>query len=162
MKFTDLTVEGFGVWSGLELHGLSNGLNVFYGPNEAGKTTLMQFTRAMLYGFSPERRARYLPPMHGGRAGGTLAIRAPQGAFRVSRFDRPGMPSPSPSPLMGAGWGEGHWVSGDVTVTAADGTVQGEPQLRALLGDIDESIFDRVFAVGLDEMLKRCSTLDEA
>ncbi len=167
MKFTDLTVEGFGVWSGLELHGLSSGLNVFYGPNEAGKTTLMQFTRSMLYGFSPERRARYLPPVHGGRAGGTLAIRVPHGAFRIARFDRPGMPSSSPSSLMAGGWpavsasngGEVHRASGDVTVTAADGTVQGEPQLRALLGDIDESIFDRVFAVGLDEM-QELRTLD--
>ena len=59
MKFTELKIEGFGVWRELEIKGLSPGLNVFYGPNEAGKTTLMQFARAVLYGFSPERRDRF-------------------------------------------------------------------------------------------------------
>ena len=62
MKFTDLGIDGFGVWSGLEVRELGPGLNVFYGPNEAGKTTLLQFVRAVLYGFSLERRRRYLPP----------------------------------------------------------------------------------------------------
>lgn len=64
MRITGLKVDGFGVWSGLELPELSDQLNVFYGPNEAGKTTLMQFVRSMLYGFAAERRGRYLPPVH--------------------------------------------------------------------------------------------------
>src|SRR3981189_3056791 len=102
------------MWSGLEVAELSAGLNVFYGPNEAGKTTLMQFARAMLYGFSPERTARYLPPVHGGRGGGSLGSTLPGGRFRISRFDRPNLPS------------------GEVTVAAADGTIQGEPQLLRL------------------------------
>ena len=67
MRISNLHVDGFGVWSGLELADLSNELNIFYGPNEAGKTTLMQFVRAMFYGFSPLRRQRYLPPVRGGR-----------------------------------------------------------------------------------------------
>ena len=54
MNFTDLQVDGFGVWSGLELRGLSPKLNVFYGPNEAGKTTLLNFVRSVLYGFTPD------------------------------------------------------------------------------------------------------------
>src|SRR4029077_6722890 len=112
MNFTDLSVSGFGVWSGLEIQGLAAGLNVFYGPNEAGKTTLMQFARAVLYGFSPERRARYLPPVRGGRGGGSLGISTAAGAFRISRFDRDGVPL------------------GDATVCSPDGTLQGEPQLR--------------------------------
>ena len=56
MKINDLNVEGFGVWSELKIDGLSDRLGVFFGPNEAGKTTLLQFVRAMLYGFSPARR----------------------------------------------------------------------------------------------------------
>ncbi len=47
MKITDLEVDGYGVWSGLKLRGLGDGLNVLYGPNEAGKTTLLQFVRSM-------------------------------------------------------------------------------------------------------------------
>ena len=141
MNFTDLKVDGFGVWSGLEMSDLSPGLNVFYGPNEAGKTTLLQFARAMLYGYSPERRARYLPPVHGGRGGGSLGVATIEGKFRISRFDRQGLPL------------------GEVIVSAADGTIQGEPQLCGLLGDIDESLFNNVFAVGLGEM-QELGTLD--
>ena len=69
MKISALQIDGFGVWTGLKMEALSEKLNVFYGPNEAGKTTLMQFIRAVLYGFSEERR-HYLPPIHGGRPGG--------------------------------------------------------------------------------------------
>ena len=57
MKITDLDVEGYGVWSGLRIERFSDALNVFYGPNEAGKTTLLQFIRSMLYGFSPAAAA---------------------------------------------------------------------------------------------------------
>ena len=52
MKISALEVDGFGVWSGLELADLSDELTVFYGVNEAGKTTLMQFVRTMFFGFS--------------------------------------------------------------------------------------------------------------
>jgi uncharacterized protein YhaN len=141
MKFTDLNVDCFGVWSGLGVSELSPGLNVFYGRNEAGKTTLMQFARAVLYGFSPERRARYLPPVRGGRGGGSLSLLTPRGRFRISRIERDHLPV------------------GETTIVAADGTIQGEPQLRELLGGIDETIFNNVFAVGLGEM-QELGTLD--
>ena len=83
MRITSLEVDGFGVWSGLKLDEFSDGLNVFYGPNEAGKTTLMQFIRSVLYGFSPERR-RYFPPVRGGRPGGSLWLAGPEGQFEVT------------------------------------------------------------------------------
>lgn len=60
MKITSLKIERFGVWEGLNLPKVSRGLNVFYGPNEAGKTTLMQFVRACLYGGADDERARYI------------------------------------------------------------------------------------------------------
>ena len=141
MKFTDLGIDGFGVWSGLEVRELGPGLNVFYGPNEAGKTTLLQFVRAVLYGFSLERRRKYLPPVRGGQGGGWLVVATAEGTFDITRTAR------SDSLL------------GDVTVTAADGTVQGGPQLHDLLGDVDEAIFQNVFAVGLEE-LQELGTLD--
>ena len=46
---------------------LSPEITAFYGPNEAGKTTLMQFLRSVLYGMSAHRRKRYLPPFVGGK-----------------------------------------------------------------------------------------------
>ena len=43
MRITDIKIDGFGVWRDLVLRGLSPEITVFYGPNEAGKSTLMQF-----------------------------------------------------------------------------------------------------------------------
>ena len=51
MKITDLEIDGFGVWHDLKLNNLSRRVTAFYGPNEAGKTTVMHFVR-----FSPLRR----------------------------------------------------------------------------------------------------------
>ena len=50
MRFADLRLNGFGK---LEKHHLSfaPGLNLVYGPNEAGKSTLQSALLTMLYGF---------------------------------------------------------------------------------------------------------------
>ena len=64
MRIKDIEVDGFGIWNSVKLQELPPGVTVLYGPNEAGKTTLMQFVRTVLYGFSPSRRQRYLPRAH--------------------------------------------------------------------------------------------------
>lgn len=132
MIISDVEVQGFGVWSGLKLPGLSDQLNVIYGPNEAGKSTLLQFLRAMLYGFTPERRARFLPPFRGGRGGGRLQIRTVAGVLTVSRFDAPG--------------------DSDAVVSARPGGPPTSRSLAELLGGVDESTFNHVFAFGLREI----------
>jgi uncharacterized protein YhaN len=142
MRITALEVDGFGVWSGLKLGEMVGGLNVFFGPNEAGKTTLMQFMRSVLYGFSPQRR-RYLPPQHGGRPGGSLAVQASHGQFLVSRFDNPADPQAEILSLVGA-----------------DGSRHGEQLLESLLAGVDEAIFNNVFSVGLRE-LQELGTLSD-
>lgn len=144
MKIKDIEIEGFGVWSGLTVDSLPDGMTVFYGPNEAGKTTLMQFLRAMLYGFTPERRTRYLPPVYGGRPGGAMRVTGPGGGYEIARRAQLNDPG----------------VAGQLTVTSGDGMVQGQHRLAMLLGQVDESIFTNVFAIGLRE-LQELSTLDD-
>ncbi len=73
MRITQIRIDRFGVWSGLEVDRLTAPIVVFYGENEAGKTTLMQFVRTVLYGFSPSRRERYVPP-RSARPGGSMTI----------------------------------------------------------------------------------------
>lgn len=138
MKISDLQVDGFGVWKGLEAGGLSSRITVFYGQNEAGKTTLMQFVRCMLFGFSPERRDKYLPPVYGGLAGGSINLVAPQGRFELQRHLDPARPAD---------------VHGDMAlVDAATGDLHGNAQLATVMNQIDESIYNNVFAVGLREI----------
>jgi len=144
MKLTEAHVDGFGVWTDLTLAELSPHCTVFYGPNEAGKSTLLQFIRAVLYGFSPARTARYLPPLHSATAGGFLTVSTPDdGRLHISRHEN------AQHPL------------GSVKVEAADGTVQSDAHLNRLLHDVDETMFQNVFAVGLQE-LQELGTLTES
>lgn len=144
MRIKDVQIDGFGVWSGLTVHSMPDNMTVFYGPNEAGKTTLMQFLRAMFYGFTPDRRQRYLPPVYGGKPGGAIRVTGPGGGYEICRraqLDQSGS-------------------VGALTVTGSDGLAQGQHRLAMLLGQVDESIFTNVFAIGLRE-LQELSTLDD-
>ena len=127
----------------LELSGLVRELNVFYGPNEAGKTTLMQFVRSVLYGFSPERRARYLPPVAGGPPGRHMLV-----ADGPERTRSAAMPT---SRARLATW------RGSATAGAAWPT---RARLARLLGDVDEPTFNNVFAFGLRE-IQELATLSD-
>ena len=62
MRIKEIHVEGFGGIGPLDLS-FSPGLNVIMGPNEAGKTCLMEFIRAVFFGLSKRDRnfQRYLP-----------------------------------------------------------------------------------------------------
>jgi len=142
VKITDLHVDGFGIWRDLSMNELSDRVTLIYGENEAGKTTLMHFVRTVLYGFSPERRDRYLPPVQGGQPGGRMTIALPQGRYRVRRF------------------ANGAAGPGEVEITSVDGSYQSCHQLATLLGGIDEPIFNNVFAVGLRE-IQQLATLND-
>ncbi len=143
MKLLALEIEGYGVWSGLKLQRMSDGLNVVYGPNEAGKSTLLHFIRSALYGFSADRR-RYLPPIHGGRPGGWLEVSGAGGQFQIARYT-----SPDGNPRLD-----------ETLVTAADGTGHGEQAVKTLLASIDEATFNNVFAVSLNEMQELATLSD--
>jgi uncharacterized protein YhaN len=144
MKIRDIQIDGFGVWSELSVDSMPEGMTVFYGPNEAGKTTLMNFLRTMFYGFTPERRQRYLPPVHSGKPGGTIRVTGPGGGYEIAR--RATLNDPT--------------IAGQLSVTSSDGITQGQHRLTSLLGNVDESIFTNVFAIGLRE-LQELSTLDD-
>ena len=143
MKISDIGIDGFGVWHDLKLKDLSPRLTAFYGANEAGKTTLMQFVRSVLYGMSPKRRSRYLPPLRGGTPGGILGIVDNQQSLQVSRIaDR------------------GPEDVGLVTISTPDGKSNGDRLLREALADVDEPTFNNIFAIGLSE-IQQLSTLSD-
>jgi len=145
VRITDVQIDGFGTWSDLKLDHVSDTLTVFYGPNEAGKTTLLEFVRSAFYGYSPQRRSRYLPPVSGGRAGGSVGVIGAGGQFTVKRIPGSGLSSDD---------------LGRVEVLSSSGSRQGQHVLGTLLSGIDEAIFNNVFAVGLRE-LQELGTLDD-
>jgi|GEM_PF-2786471 uncharacterized protein YhaN len=58
MRIDRLKLIKFGGRSGLSLDGLKPGANIIYGANEAGKTTLMEAVRAVLFGYVDKRSKR--------------------------------------------------------------------------------------------------------
>lgn len=145
MKIKEIDIEGFGAWTGLRLQDLSDEATVIYGPNEAGKTTLMQFVRTVLYGFSVARRQRYLPPVFGGKIGGRLKLGSNVGQFVVQRSAKmDDVPD----------------ERGHLTLVDAQGLPRDLSHLDALLAGVDEPTFNNVFAIGLRE-IQELAVLDD-
>ena len=97
----------------------------------------MQFMRTVLYGFPEERRKRYVPPVYGGLAGGSLQVENETGLLKLQRYIDPVRV---------------HNVAGDLALTEPNGDVHGSAHLALLLGGVDELTFNNVFAVGLREI----------
>lgn len=162
MKITAFDIQRFGVWETLSIPNVSGGLNVVYGPNEAGKTTLLEFFRTMLYGFG-DKRSRYVRPLsleYGGGAvvlgetleaaddagrGGEMVVHGPTGVYHINRAYH----------AARAGYEE------TTEVTGRDGVLHGEHLLRILATGIDEATFNNIFAIGLDE-IQRLATLGDS
>lgn len=73
MKITEIYIKSFGKLRGVKITPV-DGVNIIYGENEAGKSTVMAFVLAMLYGVGKgEQRHRY-DPWSGGRMSGVLSL----------------------------------------------------------------------------------------
>jgi len=126
-------IDGFGVLKDLRRDDLGRGVTVLLGENEAGKSTLLGFVRAMLFGFPDGRtKERQYPPLRGGRHGGRLLLR--------DRYD--------------ALWTVERYADKrrEVVVTGPDGEPGDEADLRGLLGGADAGLFKSVFAFSLEEL----------
>lgn len=60
MKIKHLKVNGFGKLKDKELN-LEDGINIIYGENEAGKSTLLKFISSMLFGSSKNKNGKNIP-----------------------------------------------------------------------------------------------------
>lgn len=144
MRIREIRVEGFGGLQNrtVELHGP---MTVLYGPNEAGKSTLLHLIRAVLFGF-PSRQSglERFEPAKGGIHGGSLVLE-PEPGSQVRVFRR--------SADAAAAGGRGRTPSaGLVTVTLPDGREGGEELLRELLGGVTAEQFRNLFAFTLTEL----------
>lgn len=127
-------VDGFGCLHDHEVAGLGTGVTVVVGANEAGKSTLLGFLRAVLFGFADRRTGEKLyEPLRGGRHGGRLRLR--DGAGGVWTLER---------------FADG--ARKTVALRAPDGREAGDEELRRLLGNVDAGLFKSVFAFSLSEL----------
>ena len=133
MRITDIYLDGFGVFHDVHVPELPPGLVLFDGSNESGKSTLLAFVRALLFGF-PDGRSkenRY-EPLAGGTHGGRLNLETRSGILTVER---------GPGPR-----------GGRLTVYRADGTLAGPHELDQALGGTTRTIFRNIYAFSLDEL----------
>jgi uncharacterized protein YhaN len=139
VRISGFHVDGFGALADFGIEELSPGLVVLNGPNEAGKSTMLDFLTAMLFGF-PSRRdnPRFRAPVRGGRHGGRLSLA--EGAGRT----------PGPEQL----WSIERYAAPhkDLSVRRPDGALASENELKRALGGADETLFRAVFAVDLTDL----------
>src|SRR5215471_18564784 len=141
MKIENIHVDGFGVWNDKNWGPLNPGLNIFHGPNETGKSTLMAFVRSMLFGFEKRGSAKRYEPLKGGSHGGSLDIVVGDTRLRLERK-------------------QGRHARGSVAVYT--GEAEGdETALERLLGGTTKTLYHNVFAFGLEE-LEQFHTLQES
>lgn len=129
MRLNSLFIDGFGVYHRQGIPRLPEGLVLFLGGNEDGKTTLMEFIRGVLFGFRRKDDENPYQPLRGGNHGGRLQVVMADGRiFTIQRLEK------------------------TVTILGEDGAAEkAEPSARLLQG-LDRLTFEHVFAVGLEEL----------
>lgn len=92
MKFLELHLKGFGKFHDRTIS-FTDRINVIYGKNEAGKSTMHTFIRGMLFGIQPQRGraskndlySKYEPWENGGTYEGSLRLEQNGHIYRIER-----------------------------------------------------------------------------
>lgn len=146
MRLIDLHIDGFGKFHDLNLR-FAEGMNILYGHNEAGKSTLHAFLQAMLYGL--ERRPgvgsaaklhkKYRPWDAPERFGGTLRLAHEGQVYRIVRdFNADDLSA------------DGATISSLEIWNETTGVRVADPRgfLQAMLGGISETAFENTVSIG--------------
>ncbi|RYZ44220.1 MAG: DNA repair protein Rad50 [Myxococcaceae bacterium] len=132
LRINRFQVDGFGHFSGYS-GAPAPGLTLLYGPNEAGKSTLLAFLRGVLFGFEKRGQPERYEP-EGALFGGELWLDTAAGPLVVRR-------------RVGKRASEG-----TLTVQTPEGQPLPETLLAQALADVPRDLFFEVFAFRLDEL----------
>lgn len=137
MIIKKIAIESFGRLRSREIP-LSPGINVLYGPNESGKTTIHTFVKSMLFGLTRMRGrasrndaySRYEPWDSSGTYGGKLWFQCEDRSFRLTRSFRKGEEEQE-------------------LICEDDGEVLDiqSGDLKALLGNISEAVYENTVSI---------------
>ncbi|MFC4322149.1 ATP-binding protein [Litchfieldia salsa] len=128
MKIIGLHIYGYGKFENVKFNNLSANIQVFYGKNEAGKSTLMSFILSILFGFPTKQQneQRYEPKTTQSYGGKLIVGTEKFGLVTIERL--PGK------------------AVGDVRVQLQDGSIHGEELLHELLSNLDRSYYQSIFS----------------
>lgn len=143
MRITRFHIDRFGVLADQDVADLSPGLSIFLGRNEAGKSTCLQFFRAMLFNY---RRGRTtldpMPTKKNTLAGGSLFLHTKRfGDIVLTRRPEKG---------------------GAPELRLAGGAPLAESDLQMLLQGMTAEVFDNVFAFNLKSLMEVSSLNGES
>lgn len=130
MRIKKLVIYGYGKWIDAEFD-LDLSLQLFYGQNEAGKSTLMSFIHSILFGF-PTRHSSSLryEPKESSRYGGKVILDDSRfGEVSIERVNGK--------------------VTGDVVVTLEDGTQGDERLLESILYNKKRQFYESIYSFNL-------------
>lgn len=125
MKIQQIQIDGFGKWQGQTFE-IEPKLQVIYGQNEAGKTTLRHFITSVLFGFTNghQQYQQYLPK-NGAAYGGQLSIQADNHTYHLKRTKGKN--------------------GGTLQITDDEGEKVPATQLEQILGPIDQDLYAAIF-----------------
>ena len=90
MRIKSLHIDGFGIYRDQSFPVSEHSITVFHGPNEAGKSTVLEFIRMVLFGFPRRHAEQHYPELAGGRHGGRVEILSDDGqCFTFERHRGP-------------------------------------------------------------------------
>ncbi len=131
MRIDRIFIDGFGQFHQADIEARGP-LTVVSGANEAGKSTILEFVRTVLFGFPGRLANRFYPPIAGGAHGGRVTLTTDAGQrYTVQRHQGP--------------------RGGAVEVTGPNGAHADGSMMPSLVGP-SADLFKSVFAFSLDEL----------
>jgi uncharacterized protein YhaN len=137
MRFEQLSVPAYGPFTAFDLQLPVDGsdFHLIYGPNEAGKSSLLRAIRDLLYGIHSQTTDNFRHAYKDLRIAGSIA--ASDG--RRLRFQRR--------------------KGNKDTLLDADGQALPDDALSAFLGNVDQDFFSSLFGLGADELRQGAEAL---
>jgi len=142
MRIKSLHIDGFGIYCDQSLPVSEHSITVFHGPNEVGKSTVLEFIRMVLFGFPRRHAEQHYPPLAGGLHGGRVEILSDDGqCFTFERHRGP--------------------HGGRLNVRSDGQDVRDDTLIDRLRGDLTAGAFQAILAFNL-ESLKGLGAADDS
>ena len=125
MRFVDISVDRFGVLQNSNLCDLPSGMTVVFGANGSGKTTMVNFLRGVLFGYTTDHQA-FQPSDT--RFGGSLSLESRGHSYRLTR--------------------ERHGISSDLSKVDLGTGMAVSTTSTELPAWVNESVHREIFSVG--------------
>lgn len=141
-----INIDHFGAWEDSTLDEFELRTTVIYGPNEAGKSTLMEFIRGIFFGWSETERTKYLDDRRELPQGGEIELVDHHenlwSIARTATFE-----------------GDDRWRD-TVKISRNNVSIEETAAWEQLFQNISEAVFENVFTIGLNE-LEELAALDQ-